>query len=208
MGIQTLVASDTNGNEEIYAEDGSYEGIVTDKRTGKKYKIEGNDWDGDKSKRFRFAQGDSLSITELEADGKTEKKDGLFIQGVHYHEHVVTHGRGLDAWSEYRRDNVEVFPNGRKACRSSHVAYLLSGGLARFGGFLKGIYSKTAGGDWQEVEKKDKFYGAYKALYEKNYAGLVKGLIKASQKIREQAMEKQISKEQIMSAKAKGGKSR
>lgn len=191
MKTEMRAVVDEDGKEVGYEVDGSYRGIITDPETGKKYSVQGNDWSGEKD-RFRFAQADSLTITELEADGVTPKKDGMLIQGVHYHEHQIRHGRGIDAWYEDREDHVDVFPDGGK---TSHVGYYLSGGFGKFGGSVKGIYSvrnaeNAQAEELSEVPKNDKLHGVYKALYQKKYAALVKGLIKASQEIRDEARSK------------------
>ena len=191
MKTQMLPVTNEEGKEVGYEAKGSYRGIITDEKTGKKYSVQGNDWSGDKSSRFYFAQADSVTITELEADGVTPKKDGMLIQGVHYHEHEKRHGRGIDAWVEHMEDHVDVFPDGK----GSHVGYYLSGGFGKFSGSLKGIYSVRNAEDAQEekmseVSKNDKLHDVYKALYQKKYAGLVKELIKASQEIRDEAKSK------------------
>lgn len=176
MKIETLDIMDKNGQRENYFETGSYEGIITDEETGKAYKLRGNDWNGKKD-RFYFAQADTIEITELEADGVTDKKDGLLIQGTHYHEHSIKHGRGIDAYWETLEDHVTVRPMGE----NSEVGYYLGGGFGRFNGSYKGIVVSEEASDSLLTDEQS---ATYKMQYQEKYAPLIKGLMKASQEIR------------------------
>ena len=188
-----------DGGEALYKDTGSYRGIITDEETGKKYRVYGQDQLEDKGNAFGYGpRRDAVDIVEVEADGVTRKTNGLLIEAVHFHDFLyVRRDRFGDiAEEKWLKDWTDVYPEGED---NSRVVYELGGGLEKFGGLIKKIRSTKSTSKREALSKKDKFYGIYKALYQKNYAGLVKSLIKASQEICEKAKAKEATKEQIKS---------
>lgn len=210
--MKTAVQKTTykNGKEAVYKDTGYYKGVITDEETGKKYQVVGKDQLKGKPNAFGYGpRRDVVNIWELEADGVTKKTDGLYVEGVSFHDHIYTRRDvyGDVKSTEFLTDKVTVYPDGED---KSHVCFDLGGGWSKFGGSVKGIYSLKSAESSQrmKLEKSDKFYSVYKALYNKNFEKLIKGLLDASQTIRNQAKAREATKEQDNIGNTNSGESR